>query len=336
MTKKCVLVILLFCLSTHAMENYSGSAAEKAAQQFNTSIRKRFSPELTAILKESQPFKMISELKVYYSKSQSMFPSMREMCASFMLTYKYLNTALGAKFADLAPSPSQAEQAWDKEWTHTLLLGNLNYCETTLKALSQELEITKKCFTLGESYAFTDSEKNLREKLRLITYAKEFLKNHDDLELLQKKPLQVLANREYQKKYNAKLRSLYSPQTIERDAQSMHASNLPLLFQLCDMNLSQQEFEQLLSFLVSGEQKLLINKTFNEETLLDYVTRNKLVGYVEIVKKYGGKSNVVKPILKFSLDSNNPKTPNTPNKGVKKSVSFSSDDKTLPQEKYLA
>lgn len=336
MIKKCALFILLVWFATHTMERPSGTPAEQAAQRFHANIEQRFRPELTTILKESQPFTMVSKLKAHYTKHQSMIPSMREMCTSFMLALKYPSAAFGAKFADLAPSSSEIEQAWDKEWTHTQLLCGLNDCEVVLKRLNLELEVTKKCFTLSEHYAFADVEKNLREKSRLITYAKEFLNNHNDLELLQKNPLQLLGNREYQKKYNDTLRRLYSPQTIERDVQNMHPNNLPLLFQLCHIDLPQQEFEQLLSFLVSGEQKLLINKMFNGETLLDYVTRNKLANYVEIIKKYGGKPYLTKPILKFSFDSNNPKIPNKPNKGVKKSVSFSSDDKTLPQEKYLA
>ncbi len=106
----------------------------------------------------------------------------------------------------------------------------------------------------------------------------------------------------------------------------MHPDELLLVFKLFKQDLSKQEFEQMLHFLTSGEQKLLINQKVNEETLLDYATDTQLAAdYIEIIKRNGGKSGKPpKSALRTSFDLK-----------PKKSISWSTDP-SITKDKYLA
>lgn len=304
------------------MQKPSGTRAQQAATQFKTHIDHQFNSELMDALKEVRPFSLLAKLNYYYDNNQSIFPRMREMCSSFMLSLKHPRAALGSKIADLGPC--EVEQAWQKEWTIAQVSHTLDDTQTTLIKLKQDLITSKNKFTLVEQQEFYDLEQNLREKERLLNKAKNIVAQRDHLQQLQERPLQLFRSKEFRTAYNDTFRQLYSLQTIDRDAQDMHPEELPLLFQLCKQSLSKQEFEQILHFLTSGEQKLLINQTVNEETLLDYATNNQFsADYVEIIKRNGGKSAKIKSALKTSSDK------------PKKSLSWSTDP-LIPKDKYLA
>lgn len=334
MIKNYVLIILFFFFASHTMQRPFETPAQQAAAQFKQQIDREFKPELVKILEEHRPLSLLARLKNFYHQNQAMFPSMRELCSSFMLTLKYPGAALGSKITELAPS--EVEQAWHKEWALAVFESDLLKTKATLDRLKQSLHKEKGRFlAIVDQQAFYNLEKDLQTKERLVNHAQKIFSQREQLSLIYDKPLELFASKEYRKKYNDDLRELYSLQTIEIDAQDMHHEKLPLLFQLCSQNLSKQLFEQMLHFLTTGDQKLLINKVFKTETVLDYVLRHHLTDYAEIIKKYGGRSKNVKddqkpkPALKSSLDFSN-----RPQDFVKKSVSFSDD--IVLQEKDLA
>lgn len=282
--------VFIFC-AVHSMERPPvGTPAQQAAKQFQRQINQELKPELIQILKESRPFKLLHKLKSFYTQNRSMFPSMHEMCASFMLTLKYPGAALGSKILDL--SPTDVEQAWQKEWAIAIFEGNLHASQATLESLKKKLEQQIKKFetALVEQQAFFDAEKDLKAKERLLTKAKKIFANRDHLAPLQEAPLELFRDKKFQHDYNAKLRELYSPQTIDADAQEIHPEGHSLLFQLCHQNLSVADFSQMLTFLTSGEQGLGINQKINDQTLLDYAKKIKLdQEYITTIVNLGGK-----------------------------------------------
>lgn len=301
-----------------------GTPAQQAAAQFKNHIDQQFKPTLMDALSEVRPFSLLAKLNNYYIHNRSMLPGIRELCSSFMLSLKHSRASLGSKIADLGPS--EVEQAWQKEWTAAQLSHTLDDAGTTVKKLKQDLMTSKNRFTLVEQQEFYNLEQNLREKERLLKQAQNILAQQDHLQQLQEKPLQLFRSKEFRKTYNDTFRQLYSLQTIDSDAQDVHPNELPLLFQLCKQNLSKQEFEQMLHFLTSGEQKLLINQKVNEETLLDYATNTQLeADYIEIIKRNGGKSG--KP-PKSAIRTSSDLKP-------KKSISWSTDP-SITKDKYLA
>lgn len=314
------------------------SAAQQAAAQFKAHIDQEFKPELTAILKEVRPFSLLEKLREYYHQNQSMFPSIKEMCASFMIAIKYPTAALGYKISDLGPA-SEVEQAWQKEWAIAHLSRNLNDSEQVIKILKQELQLAEnECKSSVEqqefNQEFNDVECDLREQTILLAHAKQILNKQDQLQSLKEKPLEMFRNKEFRTHYHETLRlEYYSLQSIDKDAQELHPKGLPLLFQLCHEGLAELEFKHMLHFLTSGQQPLLINQMINGETVLDYATRYKLDHYIKIIEKRGCKRNkpIIRSVLKSS-DSHGAK------KTVRKSVSFSHDpvDPDALQEKNLA
>jgi hypothetical protein len=285
-------LLFTFCALNSMEQSFTGTPAQQTAAQFKAQINHEFKPELMEILKENHPFNLLYKLKNFYNKNRSVFPSMHEMCASFMLTLKYSRAALGSKISDLAPS--EAEHAWQKEWTLACIQGNLHTSQATVKSLAQKIEQQKKKFARVpvDEQAFYPCEDDLKKKAPLVTRAKKIVAAHDQLQSLQEKPLILFKDNEFKRIYNESLRELYSPQTIDADAQEMHADGHSLLFQLCHQNLSVSEFSQMLGFLTSGYQGLRINQKINEQTLLDYAKKIKLdQEYITTIVNFGGKKN---------------------------------------------
>ena len=308
MMKFILLPALLSCFATFAMENPPMTPAQKAAAQFKTRIDQEFKPELMTALKEFRPFNVLAQLKDYYNQQQSLFPSLREMYTSFMLALEFPSAALGSKIADLRPTPTDVERAWQKEWVLMDLKNGLDTSQNKLNELNRKLATAKNSFAgIVDQQAFTAPERDLEAKQRLLIKAKKMVARHNALARLQEYPLLLLRDKQFQDDYNKTLRESYSPQTLNLDAQDMHPLGHSLLFQLCDEELSLENFEQMLTFLTSGEQALPINQVINEETVLDYATKKLDNTYIETIKKRGGTNapskTFVKSVLKRSGSS---------------------------------